>query len=288
MDLTLFCDILLKPAGDAGSKQVGQVHAYLSVLRLALTIKYNCDNHLHTREGGEKVRKHIKSITIFITLLMFFTILPSQDAQAAYLGDRVLKQSMQGYDVKQLQQDLTWLGYDTGGTEGIFGPKTLSAVKHFQAQNGLAVDGIVGKQTAAALVRQVSNPGNSANSSRGLLDTARKDLTDLARLIYGEARGESYTGKVAVAAVALNRLKSKIFGSTIQEVIFQPGAFTAVSDGQFYLKPDASAFNAARDALNGWDPTGGALYYWNPATATSKWVWSRPIITTIGRHVFAK
>ncbi len=237
------------------------------------------------------MRKHMKSTIILLTLLMFFTIIPSQYAQAAYLGDRVLKQSMQGYDVKQLQQDLTWLGYDTGGTEGIFGPRTLSAVKQFQSQNGLTVDGIVGKQTAAVVIRQVSDqvapttPGD--NPSRGFLTDARQDLVVLARLIYGEARGECYAGKVAVAAVALNRLNSKIFGSTIQEVIFQPHAFTAVSDGQFYLQPDTSAFNAAKDALNGWDPTGGALYYWNPVTATNKWIWSRPIITTIGRHVFA-
>lgn len=238
------------------------------------------------------MRKHTKNVIMILTLLMFFTMIPAQNAQAAYLGDRVLKQSMQGYDVKQLQKDLTWLGYDTGGAEGIFGPKTLNAVKQFQAVNGLTVDGVVGKQTAAAIIQQVSNPNTdtsgSTNPSRGLLFTnVRQDLAVLARLIYGEARGESYTGKVAVAAVVLNRLKAKIFGSTIQEVIFQPGAFTAVSDGQFYLQPDTSAFKAAEDALGGWDPTGGALYYWNPVTATNKWIWSRPVITTIGHHVFA-
>lgn len=229
-------------------------------------------------------------MTIVLTLLIFFTLIPVQQVQAAYLGDRVLSQSMRGYDVQQLQQDLTWLGYDTGGIEGIFGPKTLNAVKLFQAHNGLAVDGIVGKQTTAAIIRQVSEPrvnSSQTNPSRGLVTNVRQDLADLARLIHGEARGEPYTGKVAVAAVALNRLKSKVFGSTLQEVIFQPRAFTAVDDGQFYLQPDASAYRAAQDALNGWDPTGGAIYYWNPVTATNKWIWSRPIITTIGRHVFA-
>ncbi|NLB53364.1 MAG: spore cortex-lytic enzyme [Syntrophomonadaceae bacterium] len=221
---------------------------------------------------------------------MFFTLIPVQETQAAYLGDRVLKQSMRGYDVTQLQKDLTWLGYDTGGTEGIFGPKTLSAVKQFQVNNGLAADGIVGKQTAYAIIHQVSNPASNIDHispSRGLLTNARQDLLDLARVIHGEARGEPYNGQVAVAAVVLNRVKAKIFGNTIQEVIHQPGAFTAVSDGQFYLKPNAASFKAAEAALNGWDPTGGALYYWNPVTATSKWVWSRPIITQIGRHVFA-
>lgn len=235
------------------------------------------------------MHKHMKSISMVVALLVLFVFIPTQYSQAAYLGDRILKQSMQGYDVKQLQQDLTWLGYDTGGTEGIFGPKTLSAVKQFQANSGLVVDGIVGKQTASALIHQVTYPEDNSHitPSRGLLTNIRSDLTELAHLIHGEARGEIYTGKVAVAAVAINRLKSNMFGTTMQEVIFQPGAFTAVSDGQFYLRPDASAFKAAQDALNGWDPTGGALYYWNPVTATSKWIWSRPIITQIGRHVFA-
>jgi N-acetylmuramoyl-L-alanine amidase len=109
----------------------------------------------------------------------------------------------------------------------------------------------------------------------------------LARTIYGEARGEPYEGKVAVAAVVLNRLESGLFGNSVREVIFQRGAFTAVSDGQYYLTPDSTSYQAARAALQGWDPTNGALYYWNPITATSKWIWSRPIIKTIGRHVFA-
>lgn len=234
--------------------------------------------------------KYIKGIITTLTIFMFFTLIPVQETQAAYLGDRVLKQSMRGYDVTQLQKDLTWLGYDTGGTEGIFGPKTLSAVKQFQANNGLTVDGIVGKQTASAIIHKVTYPGSNIDNispSRGFLTNARQDLLDLARVIHGEARGEPYVGQVAVAAVVLNRVKSKLFGNTIQEVIHQPGAFTAVSDGQFYLKPDAASYKAAEAALNGWDPTGGALYYWNPVTATSKWVWSRPIITQIGRHVFA-
>lgn len=239
---------------------------------------------------ADSINKRLKSLITVFTILTFFTMMPVQAVSAAYLGDRVLKQSMQGYDVTQLQKDLTWLGYDTGGTEGIFGPKTLSAVRQFQANNGLTVDGIVGRQTANAIITQVSKPTSSAvnnSPSRGFLTNARQDLVDLARIIHGEARGEPYTGQVAVAAVVLNRLKTQIFGKTIQEVIHQPGAFTAVSDGQFYLPPNASSFKAAEAALNGWDPTGGALYYWNPITATSKWIWSRPIITQIGRHVFA-
>ncbi|KKM09327.1 hypothetical protein SY88_19365 [Clostridiales bacterium PH28_bin88] len=115
-----------------------------------------------------------------------------------------------------------------------------------------------------------------------------KDLNLLARLVYGESRGEPYKGQVAVAAVVLNRVKSDRFPNTISGVIYQPGAFDAVRDGQIYLEPDKVAYQAARDAANGWDPSGGALYYWNPATATSKWIWSRPITTQIGNHVFAK
>ncbi|HWP98675.1 MAG TPA: cell wall hydrolase [Syntrophomonadaceae bacterium] len=124
--------------------------------------------------------------------------------------------------------------------------------------------------------------------SRGGLYFSSQDLNNLARVIYGEARGESFTGKVAVAAVVLNRVLSQDFGNTVSEVIFEPGAFTAVSDGQFYHTPDSASYEAARAALRGWDPTGNALYYWNPKTATNKWIWSRSIITKIGNHVFAK
>lgn len=110
----------------------------------------------------------------------------------------------------------------------------------------------------------------------------------LAHVIHGEARGEPYTGKVAIGAVVLNRARDSRFPKTIAGVIYQPGAFTAVSDGQINLVPDSSSYKAARDALNGWDPTYGCIYYWNPATATSKWIWSRPIVIRIGKHVFAK
>lgn len=219
---------------------------------------------------------------------MFAAIVPVHTAQAVYLGDRVIVQSMQGYDVQQLQQDLSYLNYNPGGIDGIFGPLTMSAVKQFQAQSGLGVDGIVGKQTANALINQVSKPvGTTVAVSRGGIGRSSQDLDYLARTIYGEARGEPYEGKVAVAAVVLNRVDAGTFGNSVREVIFQGGAFTAVSDGQYYLQPDASSYKAAKAAINGWDPTGGAIYYWNPVTATSKWVWTRDIIKTIGKHVFA-
>lgn len=119
------------------------------------------------------------------------------------------------------------------------------------------------------------------------LNLSEQEIYALAKVVHGEARGESFTGQVAIAAVVINRINSDKFGKTVLEVIFEPGAFTAVADGQYHLEPDASAFKAVESALQGWDPTGGAIYYWNPHTATSKWVWSRPVINQIGKHVFA-
>lgn len=143
--------------------------------------------------------------------------------------------------------------------------------------------------TAQTKSTTVSRSGSSAAqhaAASSKLSAAELEL--LAKVVYGEARGESYEGQVAIAAVVLNRVKNPNFPNTINGVIYQPGAFTAIADGQFYLKPNDTAYKAARDAAAGWDPTGGAIYYWNPATATNKWVWSRPIITQIGSHVFAK
>ncbi|MDO7787482.1 spore cortex-lytic enzyme [Desulforamulus aquiferis] len=223
-------------------------------------------------------------------VLSLFVIVPLNKAEAAF-GDRTLRQGMKGEDVKQLQRNLGYLGYSVGKIDGIFGSKTLNTVKEFQWKNGLKADGIVGKQTSQAIIRQAGGVQNERPRtepvSRGNLNLSRKDLYDLARVVHGEARGESFEGQVAVAAVVLNRLYSGDFGRNVQEVIFQPWAFTAVHDGQFYLEPNSSAYSAVDAAVKGWDPTGGAIYYWNPVTATSKWIWSRPIINKIGRHVFA-
>ena len=181
--------------------------------------------------------------------------------------------------VKTIQTKLKRWGYYTGAVDGIYGPKTKAAVKSFQKKNGLTADGIVGKKTAAALGMSLSNTDNSS--------TSNNDLYLLAKCVYAEARGESYTGQVAVAAAILNRVKSASFPNTIAGVIYQPYAFTAVSDGQINLEPNQTAYNAARDALNGWDPTYGAIYYYNPKTATSKWIYSRKTTIQIGKHVFA-
>jgi N-acetylmuramoyl-L-alanine amidase len=160
----------------------------------------------------------------------------------------------------------------------------LEAVKYFQRKNGLVVDGIAGKNTLEAMGIYTSSTSSSTSSSA----TSSSDLNLLAKLVYGEARGEPYTGQVAVAAVVLNRVKSSDFPNTISGVIYQKGAFDVVSDGQINLTPNSTAKQAAQDALNGWDPSYGSIYYFNPATATSKWIWSRTHVITIGKHRFCK
>lgn len=186
--------------------------------------------------------------------------------------------------VRQTQQRLQDLGYDVGTVDGIFGTRTYEAIRKFQQDQGMKVDGIAGNDTLERLGISIGS-GTSGVGESGESDYD-EDLYLLASIIHGEARGEPYEGQVAVGAVVLNRVASPDFPNTIAEVIFQPGAFDAVEDQQFYLTPNETALNAARDALNGWDPTNGALYYWNPVTATSRWIWSVPITTTIGRHVF--
>lgn len=195
----------------------------------------------------------------------------------------VLKQGSRGDDVKTVQQKLKNWGYYSGSVDGIYGPKTKAAVEYFQRKNGLKVDGIVGKATFAAL-GMMEQAGQSGSQSNGYTNS---DTYLLARCIYAEARGENYTGQVAVGAVVLNRVRSSKFPNTIAGVIYQKNAFTAVSDGQINLTPNQTAINAAKDAMNGWDPTGGCLYYYNPATATSEWIFSRETVVTIGKHVFA-
>ncbi len=175
---------------------------------------------------------------------------------------------------KQIQQKLKDLGYYKGAIDGVLGAESVDAIKRFQRDNGLVVDGIVGSKTAAKL-----NISLSTQSSN--------DIYLLAKCVHAEARGEVYVGQVAVAAVILNRVASPDFPNTIAGVIYQPWAFTAVNDGQINLEPNQSAYNAARDAMNGWDPTYGCLYYYNPAVATSKWIFSRQTVVTIGKHVFA-
>lgn len=191
-----------------------------------------------------------------------------------------LKQGSSGSYVKQVQQKLKNWGYYTGAVDGVFGAKTKAAVIAFQKKNKLTADGIVGAKTFAAL-------GISVGSTSGSSSYSSSDTALLARLIYAEARGETYTGQVAVGAVVLNRVRSSSFPNTVSGVIYQPYAFTCVADGQINLSPDATALSAAKDAINGWDPSYGSLYYYNPAISTSKWIYSRKTVVTIGQHVFA-
>ena len=188
----------------------------------------------------------------------------------------------QGQEVRTAQDKLLRWGYYDGSVDGIFGARTYRAVRRFQERNGLSVDGIIGPATARAL--GMPSAYAQQGGSQGINRSADEYL--LARCIHGEARGEPYVGKVAVAAVVLNRVRDPQFPNTIAGVIYQPLAFTAVADGQINLTPDKDSLKAARDALNGWDPTYGTLYYWNPATATSKWIWSRKVTLKIGKHWF--
>lgn len=197
----------------------------------------------------------------------------------------LLKWGSRGDYVYVVQDKLKRWGYYDGNIDGVYGTATRQAVLEFQRKNGLRVDGIVGDETARALGMNVSSEA-SAPSGGGSVRS--NEVYTLAQCIHGEARGESYTGQVAVGAVIMNRVRSPLFPNTIAGVIFQPGAFTAVDDGQMFQPPGDTALKAAQDAINGWDPSDGALYYYNPAKTTSSWIWSRPVIKVIGSHYFAR
>lgn len=196
-----------------------------------------------------------------------------------------LRVGSSGEDVKTLQTKLKRWGYYTGSIDGVFGAGTKKAVIAFQKKNGLTPDGIVGAATLKALGMSASNGSGSSSSSGTNTDG---NLYLLARLVYGEARGEPYKGQVAVAAVVLNRVKSSQFPNSVSGVIYQSGAFSVVNDGQINLTPDETAIKAARDAMNGYDPTNGCLYYYNPAKTTNQWMLSKPVLLVIGNHSFFK
>ena len=222
-------------------------------------------------------KKLIGFIVLIMLVVTFVTALSLQNSSVEALS----KYGSRGSEVRTIQDKLKRWGYYTGNVDGIYGSLTVSAVKRFQQKNGLTVDGIAGTKTLNAMgIMTSSSSGSSTNSST--------NVNLLARAIYGEARGEPYTGQVAVGAVIMNRVRSSKFPNTIAGVIYQSGAFDAVSDGQINLTPDSTAKKAAQDALNGWDPSYGAIYYFNPNTATNKWIWSRPMTVTIGKHRFCK
>lgn len=220
-------------------------------------------------------KRYIFLISIIIVIFCFLFIKISNSYALSKYGST-------GDEVKQIQTKLKRWGYYDGNIDGIYGSKTVAAVKKFQKTNGLTVDGIAGSQTLAAL--GIMNSSNSSSTS----SSNSSNLNLLSRLVYSEARGEPYKGQVAVAAVVLNRVANSSFPNTISGVIYQSGAFDVVSDGQINLTPDATAKKAAQDALNGWDPTSGCIYYFNPNTATSSWIWSRPQVTKIGNHIFCR
>ena len=211
-------------------------------------------------------------LAVLTLMVSAFGVVDSAQAKNIVKGDTTA-------NIRMVQSRLSTLGYYTYKVDGIWGSRTLRAVKNFQRDYGLVVDGIVGARTEKALGIKLSSSSSSLTST---------ELNLLARCVYSEARGEPYAGQVAVAAVVLNRVRSSSFPNTIAGVIYQKGAFTVVSDGQINLTPNQTAYNAARDALNGWDPTGGCLYYYNPATATSKWIWSLKVEIKIGKHAFAR
>lgn len=214
----------------------------------------------------------MKFLKIFTVIVLICTL--SGIAAVAYsaYGSR-------GEEVREIQARLAALGYYNGSIDGIYGVQTKNAVKRFQQDRNLTVDGIAGEKTLAALNINDNDYSDGYTSA---------DYNLLARVISAEARGESYAGQVAVGAVILNRIEHPSFPDTVAGVVYQPGAFSCLYDGQFDEPIADSAYSAARDALTGLDPSGGAIYYYNPKTATNKWIRSRPVITTIGRHVFCQ
>lgn len=227
-----------------------------------------------------------KKLVVQITLLFLVNIL-IVSLMTAFPRTKaaVYSWGSSGEMVTKIQTNLKKWGYYTGKVDGVFGTQTSKAVQSFQQKNGLTVDGVVGKNTLAALGLSESSGSNAGGSSSGSMDS---DLYLLARIISAEARGEPYEGQVAVGAVVLNRVRHPSFPNTIAGVIYQNGAFTAIVDGQFDEPISSQSYQAARDALNGWDPSGGAIYYYNPAKTTNTWIYSREVIKTIGNHVFAK
>lgn len=217
-------------------------------------------------------RRAVAAIVALVLAVGMIVLVSVTSAQAASY-----QRGSSGETVRQIQTKLKNWGYYSGAVDGIYGSGTEKAVRLFQQKNGLAVDGKAGTQTLAAM-------GISAGSSGGSGSSAQVDL--LARLISAESRGEPYAGQVAVGAVVLNRVRHPSFPNTVAGVIYQNGAFSCINDGQFNQPVSDTAYQAARDALNGWDPSGGAIYYFNPAKATSSWIWSRPLIVVIGSHRF--
>ena len=213
---------------------------------------------------------------VFVLNVLLILLIQARPAQA-----ETYRQGASGSTVRTIQTKLKNWGYYSGAVDGIYGSATTAAVKRFQSKNGLTADGIVGPATLQKLGIPSSGSSGASGSS-----AQSNDLYLLAKVISAESRGEPYSGQVAVGAVILNRIKHPSFPNTLSGVVYQPGAFTCMADGQINQPIADSAYRAAKDAINGSDPSGGAIYYFNPATATSSWIWSRPLLTVIGKHRF--
>lgn len=256
-------------------------------------------------------------------MICILVMISSEASETDAFTGQVIQQGATGDDVIELQARLQYIGFYNGKIDGVFGWGTYWALRNFQYEYGLPIDGLAGKTTKDKLakaskfdkqyVHDQINKGNKftyyggtdqSKQSTGKTDAnkessgakpsavnapsgySQNDIQLMANAVYGEARGEPYEGQVAVAAVILNRIDSPSFPNTAAGVIFEPGAFTAVADGQIWLTPNERAKEAVMDAINGWDPSSSALYYFNPETATSKWIWTRPQIKKIGKHIF--
>jgi N-acetylmuramoyl-L-alanine amidase len=243
---------------------------------------------------------------LIVTLAAALLVSSVHEKEIQAFSDQVIQKGATGEDVIELQSRLKYIGFYKGKVDGVFGWETYWALRNFQEKFGLPVDGLAGPSTKQKLVKSTKYEKSSNNAANKQNNTANKqnnkpapnkgtnvpngysqnDIKLMANAVYGESRGEPYTGQVAVAAVILNRVSSSSFPNTVAGVIYEPRAFTAVSDGQINLTPNETAKKAVLDAINGWDPSDGAIYYFNPDTATSEWIWSRPQIKKIGKHIF--
>lgn len=221
-------------------------------------------------------------LLVFATIASICIVSVSEYNKARENTDVLSKLGSRGDEVRKIQQKLKNWGYYSGSVDGIYGTQTQNAVKYFQRKNGLTADGIAGKNTLSAM--GISSSGSSSSSG----SYSSNDIYLLAKVIGAEARGESYTGQVAVGAVVLNRVKHSSFPDTISGVVYQSGAFSCVTDSNWSTSPNDTAKKAAQDAINGWDPSGGAIYYYNPAKTSNQWIRSRPVIVTIGSHIFCR
>ncbi|CAM3246533.1 spore cortex-lytic enzyme [Brevibacillus invocatus] len=254
------------------------------------------------------MKRPVKWLIAFLLVAgLLTTVATISPVRSDAFSKQIVKVGAQGKDVREMQGRLKFIGFYTGKVDGIFGWRSYWALRNFQYEFGLPVDGVLGPKTKLKLYNATKNyrpsaadlgvpqtaqpaptPAPSANKTYHATGVSSNDLKLMANAVYGEARGEPYIGQVAVAAVILNRTKSSSFPNTPAAVIFEPRAFTAVADGQIWLTPNETAKKAVNDALKGWDPTGGAIYYFNPDTATSGWIWTRPQIKKIGKHIFCR